>query len=138
MKRKSRVVVRVVRSPVVIVLCIIVIKSSTKIEMKKERSTHQWKPKCFSCGQKEHFQRDCPSPKRKEEKLTKHNAKPAKESATFDSDIDESYNSVFTASSNQSPSEQWLIDSGATSHNILERVTTPLSQVQCTADGESW
>ena len=68
--------------------------------------------------QKGHFQCNCPRPKRKEEKLTKHNAKPAKESATVDSDTDESY---FTASSNQSPSEQWLIDSGATSHMTYSR-----------------
>ena len=88
---------------------------------KRQRSTCQWKPKCFSCGQKRHFQRDCLSPKRKKEKLTKHNAKPVKESATVDSDTDESYNSIFTASSNQSPSEQWLIDSGATSHMTYSR-----------------
>ena len=57
---------------------------------KRQRSTRQWKPKCFSFGQKGHFECGCPSPKRKEEKLTKHNEKPAKESATVDSDSDES------------------------------------------------
>ena len=72
-----------------------------------------WAERTFSTG--------LPESKKERKKMTKHNAKPAKESATVDSDTDESYNSVFTASSNQLPSEQWLIDSGATSHMTYSR-----------------
>ena len=86
---------------------------------KREHTKHdrQWKPKCFSCGQRGHL-RDCLSVKDK--KMSKHNAKPAKETRA-DSGTEESDNGVFTASSNSSPSEQWLNDSEATSHMTYSR-----------------
>ena len=78
-----------------------------------------WKPKCFSCGQKGHFQRDC---QRKQEPpnsakpmLAKHNAKPAEVISIVDST--DSEDGVFAVSSTSaSVKEEWLIDSRATSH----------------------
>ena len=82
----------------------------------EKKRSRQWKPTCFLCGQKGHIQRDCPNSKKKDERMTKHNAKPAKEPTPVDSDTQESDNGAFTASSNTPTRQQWLIDSGATSH----------------------
>ena len=82
----------------------------------KERGSkphRQWKPRCFACGQIGHIQRNCrKSHENKHKSTVKHNAKPAKEMHM---------EGVLTASSDSSITEEWLIDSGATSHMTHSR-----------------
>ena len=78
----------------------------------------QWKPKCFRCGQTE---RNCPTKLKQEysNNPTKHNTKPAEEIFTDTAEED----GVFAASlgSSTTSREEWLIDSGATSHMTHSR-----------------
>ena len=77
------------------------------------RRTRSRRPVCFEC-QEGHFRRDCP----KLSSASKHKAKSAELSS---SESDSEKVGAFTVSQASTNKEQWLIDSGASSHMCYSR-----------------
>lgn len=89
---------------------------SNKNDERREESSTEKKGKCFGCGKKGHYKRDCKEPKGKsaDDSKTKSSQNKAKNNES-------SSKQFFTGVMNASPSDVWFVDSGATEHVCKHR-----------------